>query len=93
MRYRWRTMYQLTGLPGWIRFGYSPARSATGLPSTGEWLMSSWQRYMEQLRKGTPYSMPSLGIALTKEQEKEMLEQQAGAIESSFSDQKKELRR
>lgn len=82
-------MYQLTGLPGWIRFGYSPGwvgRSATGLPPTAQWLMSSGQlpQYMEQLRAATPYSMPFPGVAPTKEQEKEMLEQQVKAIESQL---------
>lgn len=44
MRHRW--MYYATGLPGWMRFGYSPGwvgRSPTGLGpcatylTTGEW--------------------------------------------------------
>ena len=44
MRYRW--MYYLTGLPGWMRFGFSPGwlgRSPTGLGPcatfllTGQW--------------------------------------------------------
>ncbi len=33
--YRWRRMYYATGLPGWVRFGYSPGwlgRSPGGLP-------------------------------------------------------------
>ncbi len=35
MGYRWRRMYYATGLPGWVRFGYSPGwlgRSPGGLP-------------------------------------------------------------
>jgi hypothetical protein len=46
MRHRW--MYYATGLPGWMRFGYSPAwvgRSPSGLGpcatylTTGQWPM------------------------------------------------------
>jgi hypothetical protein len=62
MRHRW--MYYATGLPGWMRFGYSPGwvgRSPTGLGpcatylSTGQWPMPQ-----------TPYPMgggwPSTGF-------------------------------
>ena len=44
MGYRHRYMYYLTGLPGWIRFGFSPGwigRSPTGLPPTAQWLLQS----------------------------------------------------
>jgi len=40
MRNRW--MYQLTGLPGWMRFGFSPGwigRSPTGLGPAAQYLM------------------------------------------------------
>jgi len=44
MRNRW--MYQLTGLPGWMRFGFSPGwigRSSTGLGPAAQYLMyGSW---------------------------------------------------
>jgi hypothetical protein len=62
MRHRW--MYYATGLPGWMRFGYSPGwvgRSPTGLGpcatylTTGQWPMPA-----------TPYPMgagwPSAGF-------------------------------
>lgn len=45
-RRRRRNMYRLTGLPGWMRFGYSPGwmgRSPTGLPSTAQYLMQIGQ--------------------------------------------------
>ncbi len=38
-----RNMLRLTGLPGWMRFGYSPGwigRSATGLGPCAEYLMT-----------------------------------------------------
>jgi len=40
-RHRW--MYYMTGLPGWMRFGFSPGwlgRSATGLGPCAEYLMT-----------------------------------------------------
>ncbi|MQY60843.1 hypothetical protein GH153_03280, partial [bacterium] len=40
MRNRW--MYQLTGLPGWMRFGFSPGwigRSPTGLGPAAQYMM------------------------------------------------------
>lgn len=40
---RHRNMYYATGLPGWMRFGYSPGwigRSATGLGPAAQYLMS-----------------------------------------------------
>ena len=42
MRNRHRWMYQLTGLPGWMRFGFSPGwmgRSPTGLGPAAQYLM------------------------------------------------------
>ena len=39
-------MYYLTGVPGWMRFGYSPGwvgRSPTGLPPTAQYLMQTGQ--------------------------------------------------
>lgn len=41
--YGYRNMYRLTGLPGWMRFGYSPGwvgRSPSGLGPCAEYLMS-----------------------------------------------------
>lgn len=43
MRNRNRRMYELTGLPGWMRFGYSPGwmgRSPSGLGPCAEYLRS-----------------------------------------------------
>jgi hypothetical protein len=42
MRNRYRRMYELTGLPGWMRFGYSPGwqgRSGSGLGPCAQYLM------------------------------------------------------
>jgi len=96
MGYRWRRMYYRTGLPGWMRFGYSPGwagRSPTGLPPGAEWIISSGllPQYREYLREtaGAPVApfqtAPPAGRPLTKEQEPQMLEEQARAIESHLS--------
>ena len=42
MRNRHRRMYELTGLPGWMRFGYSPGwegRSPSGFGPCAQYLM------------------------------------------------------
>ena len=56
-------MYYATGLPGWIRFGYSPGwvdRSPTGLPPTAQWLMQSGllPQYMQWLQSQAPQMVP-----------------------------------
>ena len=62
-RHRW--MYYATGLPGWMRFGFSPGwvgRSPTGLGPCASYLMyGTWptpqaQAYWQALQGGqTPY--------------------------------------
>ncbi len=64
-----RNMYYLTGLPGWMRFGYSPGwvgRSPTGLgPAanylmTGQWPTPQAQAYWQSMQAGqAPY--PAFG--------------------------------
>lgn len=42
MRNRYRWMYQMTGLPGWMRFGFSPGwlgRSPMGLGPAAQYLL------------------------------------------------------
>ncbi|MHC1635553.1 MAG: DUF5320 domain-containing protein [Candidatus Methanospirareceae archaeon] len=51
-RYRRRNMYYLTGLPGWLRFGFSPGwvgRSPTGLPPTPQYLTQTGQMPQPQV--------------------------------------------
>lgn len=100
MGYRWRRMYYATGLPGWMRFGYSPGwvgKSPTGLPPTAEWLMTSglMPQYREYLRTQAPAPptapILSLGAPVTKEQERQMLEHQVKAIESQLDATKRRL--
>jgi hypothetical protein len=92
MGYRWRRMYYMTGLPGWMRFDYSPGwegRSATGLPPTAEWLMSNgmmpqFRQYLSARRTPTTLPFYTPGGPVSREQEVQMLEQQAKAIEAQL---------
>ena len=63
MGHRHRYMYYMTGLPGWMRFGFSPGwlgRSPTGLPPTAQWLMQSGllPQYMQWLQTNVPTTVP-----------------------------------
>jgi hypothetical protein len=86
----YRRMYQLTGLPGWMRFGVSPGwlgRSPTGLgPAasflrTGQWPTPQAQAYWQGMQPGqVPYSAPapvSFAQQMTREQELDFLKRQA----------------
>ncbi|HIC89479.1 MAG TPA: hypothetical protein EYP04_08765 [Anaerolineae bacterium] len=88
MRYRW--MYHMTGLPGWMRFGFSPGWagwSPTGLgPAaqyfmTGQWptpqMAAAWQAGRVPWRPG----FPILG-AMTPEQEIQVLKNQAEVLKA-----------
>jgi len=61
--YRHRRMYYMTGLPGWMRFGFSPGwlgRSPTGLPPTAQWLVQSGllPQYTQWLQSQAPQMVP-----------------------------------
>ena len=69
--YGHRNMYYMTGLPGWMRFGYSPGwtgRSASGLGPAAEYLMTgqwptpqmqaAWQDGQVPYDGGAGYPMP-----------------------------------
>ena len=100
MGYRHRNMYKLTGLPGWMRFGYSPGwvdRSPTGLPPTAQWLIQSGllPKYTQWLQTQavpttTQSTIPPV-TAYTKEQEKQMLEQQVQMIEEQLQSVRKRI--
>jgi len=67
--YGHRNMYYLTGLPGWMRFGFSPGwigRSPTGLGpaasylTTGQWPTPQAQAYWQAMQSGqAPYPASS----------------------------------
>jgi hypothetical protein len=113
MGYRHRNMYNLTGLPGWIRLGFSPGwkgRSPTGLPPAAQWILQSGNlpHYIQSLqtttptplsttlstkdlKQPTPYIEP-LTPTYTKEQEKQMLEQQVKIFENQLETINKRLK-
>ena len=100
-------MYYLTGLPGWLRFGYSlgwMGRSPTGLPPTAQWLTQRGllPQYLQSLGAAAPIAPPAAGPTtptptapyaptFTKDQEKQMLEQQVKALEAQLDAIKKRL--
>ena len=62
-----RNMYYATGLPGWMRFGYSPGwvgRSETGLGPCASYMMAgAWptpqaQAYWQSMQQGFPPPYP-----------------------------------
>jgi len=91
--YRW--MYYATGLPGWIRFGFSPGWG--GLPPAANYLIQSGQlpQFMSFLQQRTIGLGPMQGIQqfpqMTKEQELKFLEQQASILEQQLNEIKKRI--
>jgi hypothetical protein len=74
MRNCYRRMYELTGLPGWMRFGYSPGwadRSPRGLGPCAQYLMSgqwpnpqmdqAWQQGAVPYSPAPGFPMPGFG--------------------------------
>ncbi len=88
---RWRNMYYLTGLPGWMRFGYSPGwagRSPTGMPPGAQYLYQTGQ--MPQFASWIQQQAPGIPI-MPKEQEISMLESQAKMLGDQLEQIKKRL--
>jgi len=85
--YRW--MYQLTGLPGWLRFGYSPGWG--GLPPGAQFLMQSglWPQFWSWMQSRTPLMPPWPGMP--KEQEVQLLQGQAKMLEGQLEQIKKRI--
>ena len=90
---RHRNMYYATGLPGWMRFGYSPGwvgRSPSGLGpcaeflTTGQWptpqMQQAWQG-------GQPIEFNQLTMLKNQAQ---MLQQQLDAIKAQIAEIEKE---
>jgi hypothetical protein len=96
-------MYYLTGLPGWMRFGYSPGwvgRSPTGLSPGAQYLMQTGQ--LPQFASGIQQQTPVAPVAvpttapigmptMPKEQEIAMLESQAQILGDQLEQLKKRL--
>jgi hypothetical protein len=93
--HRW--MYNATGLPGWMRFGFSPGwvgRSATGLGpcaeylTTGQWptpqMAAAWQAG-PPVAGGMPWGTPTpVAGAMPAEQEVQMLKSQADMLKAQL---------
>jgi len=95
-------MYYLTGLPGWMRFGFSPGwigRSPTGLPPTAQYLMQSGllPQFSSWIQQQMPIAGMGMGIGMgtmpgmTREQEISMLENQAKMLSEQLEQIKKRL--
>jgi len=82
--YRHRYLFYLTGLPGWIRFGFSPGWQ--GIPPTAQYFMQSGQLQLPQFMGYAPTSMPNMmpSTTMTKEQEVAILEQQVRILEQQI---------
>jgi len=93
-------MYYLTGLPGWMRFGYSPGwigRSPTGLPPAAQYLTQTGQmpQFGSWIQQQAPAVAPVAPIgmpAMPKEQEISMLESQAKMLGDQLEQIKKRLK-
>ena len=89
---RWRNMFYLTGLPGWLRFGYSPGWG--GMPPGAAYLAQTGQlpAFWDWLsaRGGWPTS-PWAGPEMTRDQEIAWLSSQAHALEAQLAAIKRRL--
>ena len=86
-----RNMYYMTGLPGWMRFGYSPGwqgRSASGLGPAAEYLTTGrWPTpQMEQAWQAGPG-----GFAPAPEQELDSLKRQADMLSQQLENVRKRI--
>jgi hypothetical protein len=92
-------MYYLTGLPGWMRFGFSPGwmgRSPAGLPPAAQYLTQTGQmpQFGSWIQQQAPAVAPvaPMGIpTIPKEQEISMLESQAKMLGDQLERIKKRL--
>lgn len=91
--YRW--VYQMTGLPGWMRFGYSPGWG--GMPPGAQFLMQSglMPQFWSWMQGQMPYpawpmvspftAYPPAPMGLPTEQEAELLKGQAQMLEQQLA--------
>ena len=80
--YRHRNVYYATGLPGWMRYGYSPGWG--GMPPGGQYLQQTGQlpqatEWFEE-QSGTQPDQPQTPIQPSKEQEIQILENQLDVL-------------
>lgn len=92
MRGGHRNMYYATGMPGWMRLGYSPGwvgRSPGGLPPTVQYMgAGTWQTPQPQ---ATVAGMPAGMAAMPAQQEVPILESQVEMLEGQLEQIKKRI--
>ena len=94
-----RNMYRMTGLPGWMRFGYSPGwqgRSPSGLGPCAEYLMTGrWPTpQMEQAwQAGRAATGAGMGAGFTAgpEQELDFLKSRADFLSQQLENVRKRI--
>ena len=95
---RARNMYYATGLPGWLRFGYSPGwieRSPSGLPPAAEYLMQTgnipdFYQYLQNQTK-QPTTISSVPIGISPDEERKFLANQVEILEKNLKQLHKRL--
>ena len=94
MRGGHRNMYYATGMPGWMRLGYSPGwvgQSPGGLPPTVQYMRTGmWQTPQPQTTvAGMQAGMPA--PAAPGQQEVSILESQAAMLEGQLEQIRKKI--
>ncbi|RZN42172.1 MAG: hypothetical protein EF813_01935 [Methanosarcinales archaeon] len=91
MRGGHRNMYYATGMPGWMRLGYSPGwvgRTPSGLPPTAQYMQTGMQTPQPQATTaGMQTGMP----AIPAEQEVPILESQVAILTGQLEQIKKRI--
>jgi hypothetical protein len=85
--YRWRRMYYATGLPGWVRFGYSPGwlgRSPGGLSPIFQYGM------VTPTTPQVPTPMPPMSL-MSKEDQIKLLKRQRDMLKKQLEDLERRL--
>ncbi|MEA1908181.1 MAG: DUF5320 domain-containing protein [Euryarchaeota archaeon] len=95
MRGGHRNMYYATGMPGWMRLGYSPGwvgRTSSGLPPTAQYMRTGmWQTPQPPATVvGMQASMPAPAAA-PGQPEVSILESQAAMLEGQLEQIKKRI--
>jgi hypothetical protein len=92
MMMRRRNMYNATGLPGWMRFGYSPGRAGLGggMGPCGQFMMTGqWPTpQMAAAMKGMPgvqAAQADPGRLAFLQAQLDTLEQQIGAVREQIA--------
>ncbi|MBC7247945.1 MAG: DUF5320 domain-containing protein [Actinobacteria bacterium] len=90
-----RNMYRMTGLPGWMRFGYSPGwqgRSPSGLGPCAEYLMTGrWPTPQMEQAWQPRQATAGAGFAMGPEQELDFLKSRADLLSQQLENVRKRI--